>query len=79
MKLSVSFWGSNVREIEEEGDKALILRVPFVEDERRGDRACPRDLLGWGYSRRKIGPVPETSWFGSIAQEDVACPQHLLI
>lgn len=45
MKLSVALLGSYVRKKEEEGDRALFLRVPFVEDQRRGDGACPRDLL----------------------------------
>lgn len=68
MKLSEALWGSYVRQIEEEGGGALLLRVPVVEDEKRGDRACPWDhqekdwaclwgLLHQGYSRGKMTPA----------------------
>lgn len=45
MKLFEALWGSSVRQIEEEGDGALLLRVPVVEDEKREDGAYPWDLL----------------------------------
>lgn len=38
--------GSHIREIAEGGDRALLLRVWAVEDDRRGNGACPWDLLG---------------------------------
>lgn len=42
--------GFQAGEIEEERERPLLFRVPVIEDERRGDGACPRDLV-WGYSR----------------------------
>lgn len=36
MRLSEALWGSRVREVKEEGNRALLLRVLVVEDEKRG-------------------------------------------
>ena len=44
-----ALWASRLGR-EEERERALLFRVPVVEDERRGDGACLRDLV-WGYSR----------------------------
>lgn len=59
--------GFQAGEIEEERERPLLFRVPVVEDERRGDGACPRDLV-WGYSRGQMRPRPVSSSFGIIAE-----------
>lgn len=57
MELSEALGDSHVREIEEERDRALLLRFLVVGDERRGDGACRCDPLVWGYNRGKMRPA----------------------
>lgn len=69
MKLSEALWGSCVRQIEEEGGGALLLKVPVVEDEKKGDGAYPWDLLDWEYTRKKIGPASGASYIRGVVGE----------